>query len=405
MFENTQCVIVGAGFFGAVMAERIANDAEERVVILERRHHVGGNSASVIDPETRIEIHCHGSHIFHTSNESVWHYITQFTGFNNYRHKVLATHAGKVYPIPINLSTINRFYGRNFTSEEARMFLDGEIDRALRSGGCSGFEMAFLSKTGRPLYEAFIKGYTTKQWGEGIDKLPIAIAQRIPVRCNHDGSYFDDRWQGIPVNGYAALFDRLLQSERIDLYLGVDFFNVQRYIPKKCLIIYSGALDRFFGYKYGRLGWRSLKFSFETVANNNVQDTAVMNYPDIDVPYTRIHEFRHLHAERSYASRCSIICREYPMEYGTEDEPYYPIRSKEDIEKLSKYAAEPAENHIFGGRLGSYAYLNMDQVIEQALSLYERKVKPRLLSRRKPRLHGIFIKRGMDPGSHKLVAE
>lgn len=380
MFENTNCVVVGAGFFGAVMAERIANDAEERVVVLERRHHVGGNSASVVDPRSGIEIHSYGSHIFHTDKEHVWRYISKFTRLNDYRHKVLATHAGNVYPMPINLTTINLFYNRNFTPEKAKVFIDSEIDRDLGHGKRSDLEEAFLSKTGRPLYNAFIKGYTAKQWGGNLEKLPAAIARRVPVRFNYDDGYFDDRWQGIPVDGYASLFDRLLQNRRIDLQLGVDYFDIQKHIPKKCLVIYSGAIDRFFGYKYGHLGWRTLKFSFETVASENVQDVAVMNYPDADVPYTRIHEFRHLHAERNYDTRSSIICREYPADCQPGDEPYYPVRSIKDIEKLARYTAEPVKNHIFGGRLGSYAYLNMDQVIEQALLLYEKKVRPKLLS-------------------------
>ena len=369
-------LIVGAGLFGAVMAERIANDIKQDVVVVERRRHVGGNVYSEIDKRTGIEYHKYGSHIFHTSNQRVWDYINRLTHFNNYRHKVLTTYKGSVYPMPVNLETINKFYRKNFTPSQAKDFIRHQIaidtkDKAKPDN----FEDAAISKMGKSLYDAFIRGYATKQWGMNLQLLPLDVAERLPMRYNYKTDYFDDFWQGIPVNGYTEMIQRMLDSERITVKLGVDFFDIKSSIQENTFVIYSGPIDRFYNYKYGRLGWRTLRFEFEVVNVADFQGTAVMNYADVEVPFTRIHEFRHLHDERAYNTGATIICKEYPQHWSGTEEPYYPLNTPRDQELLRKYQMEENKQVIFGGRLGSYKYLDMDDVIEQALDIYETKVK------------------------------
>lgn len=382
MFRGVKNIIVGAGLFGGIIAERIANDSRENVIVLDRRKYVGGNSASKTDPETGIEYHLHGTHVFHTKNRLVKSYISKHSRFNTYKHRVLTMHAGVLYPYPINLSTICRFYGRNLTCDEAKALLFSEARDALKGRMPKGFEGNALSKIGKPLYDAFIRGYSSKQWGCDLTSLPASIAERISIRFDQSDDFYDDQWQGLPLNGYATLFKNLLASKRIKVHLGIDFFDVYDQFEKDCCIVYSGPIDRFFGYKHGRLTWRSLDFNFAVVDKRSVQDSSVINFADTNVPYTRAHEFRHLHPERSYGTESSLICYEYAKACSTADEPYYPVRGTDDLKKLDKYNTETSENVIFGGRLGTYEYLNMDQVIEQALLIYEKRVKP-LIFRRK----------------------
>lgn len=375
-FRGLKYLVVGSGFFGSVIAERIARDKNEKVLVIDKRPHIGGNSHSEIDNETGIECHTYGSHIFHASNEKVWRYINRFCTFNSYRHKVLTRYKSKIYQMPINLHTINAFYEKNLCPGEAENFMKSEIAReGIRNP--VNLEEKAISLIGRPLYEALIKGYTTKQWDTDPKKLPANIITRLPVRYNYKSDYFDDPWQGIPSEGYHAIFKKMLADPNIEVHLGTDFFDVRRLIPGTCKIIYTGPIDRFFDFKFGKLGWRTLTFEKSTYHLGDYQGTAVMNYAEVSAPYTRIHEFRHYHEERKYPDDKTIIFREYSKGSGKDDEPYYPINTDEDKMILERYQneCEKNKNVIFGGRLGMYKYLDMDQTIAQALETYEKRIK------------------------------
>lgn len=377
-FEGVKYIVVGAGFFGATVAERIAEDLGEPVAVVEKRGHIGGNCYTETDAETGIEFHKYGSHIFHTSHEKVWSYISRFSPFNDYQHKVLTEYQGRVYQMPINLSTINSFYGANMNPGEARAFLTSEREKEHIENPSNLEEMA-VSLVGRPLYEAFIKGYTTKQWEIDPKALPADIVTRLPVVYSYHSNYFSDPWQGLPLIGYTGIFQKMLTHNRITLHLGVDFFEMCDTLDDDCLVIYTGPVDRFFDYKYGRLSWRTSVFEKEVLEMGDYQGTAVMNYADLSVPYTRIHEFRHLHRERAYQDMKTLIFREYSKSHAGDADPYYPVNTVEDRERCKAYAQDSRllSNVIFGGRLGTYQYLNMDKVIAAALRVYEEKIKCR----------------------------
>jgi UDP-galactopyranose mutase len=368
-------LVVGSGFFGATVAERIAEELGERVAVIERRPHSGGNSFSEIDEETGIECHSYGSHIFHTMSEKVWTYINRFSRFNNYHHKVLTTYNDRVFQMPINLFTINAFYGKNLKPSEALALIEEEISRE-QIESPSNLEEKAISLIGRPLYEAFIKGYTAKQWGTDPRELPPHIITRLHLRFNYDTAYFDDPWQGMPMAGYHGIFKNMLMHRNIALYLSTDFFQIRKEIPETCLIIYSGPIDRFFDFKYGRLGWRTQDFEKEIISADDYQGTAVMNFADPSVPYTRIHEFKHFHKERQHQQGRTAILREYSRNFTEGSEPYYPVNAHQDRLIHAQYLAEAsrADNVLFGGRLGLYRYLNMDEVIKAALELFENKI-------------------------------
>ena len=374
--QNLKYLVVGAGFFGSVVAERIAADLGERVLVIDKRDHTGGNSYSEVDRDTGIECHCYGSHIFHTSNTKVWNYINKFCTFNSYRHKVLSNCRGKIYPMPINLETINAYYGKYLTPLEAQAFIKTEIDRAgiIKP---KNLEEKAISLVGKQLYEAFVKEYTIKQWGTDPRNLPDTIITRLPVRINYLTDYFNDPWQGIPLNGYHNIFEKMLYHPLIEVKLNCNFFDIRHYLPTSCCVIYTGPIDRFFDYKYGELGWRTLVFEKEICLTGDFQGTAVMNYADAAVPYTRIHEFKHYKIERFYPDGKSVIYREYSTGIGASLDPFYPVRASRDEVALSCYQqeADKKKNVFFGGRLGSYRYIDMDKAIAEALTLFEEKIK------------------------------
>lgn len=373
-FKNI--IVVGAGFFGSVIAERLANILGIQVSVIERRDHVGGNCYSAIHPETGIEYHVYGTHIFHTSNPVVWDYIRQFTDFNGYYHQVLTTYKNKVYQMPINLETINSFYNINLKPFEVNEFLATEVRKEPTFESPANFEEKAISLLGRPLYEAFIKGYTIKQWQKHPKELPASILSRLPFRSNYNESYFHDKWQGVPENGYTAIFDKMLSNENISVQLNTDFFDIRDSLPKDTIIIYSGPIDRFFNYKFGKLEWRTIEFVHEVVKVEDFQGTSVMNYAEESIPFTRIHEPRHLHLERDYADDQTLIIREFSrMDDGSE--PYYPINDAKNQQLLHKYhqEAEKQPNVIFAGRLGEYKYLDMHQTIDNALNLFEKRLQ------------------------------
>ncbi|MEV5570985.1 UDP-galactopyranose mutase [Spirillospora sp. NPDC052269] len=374
---NTDLVVAGSGFFGLTVAERCATDLGLRVLVVERRDHVGGNAYSEDDPETGIEVHRYGAHLFHTSNERVWDYAHRFTRFTDYRHRVYTTFKGRVYQMPINLGTICEFFGRAFSPDEARALVAAQ---AAEITAPANLEEKAISLIGRPLYEAFIRGYTAKQWQTDPRELPAEIITRLPVRYTFDNRYFADRYEGLPVDGYTAWLERMADHPNIEIRLETDFLDDLRddaagNVP----VVYTGPLDRYFGYAEGDLGWRTLDFETEVLPTGDFQGTPVMNYADEDVPYTRIHEFRHFHPERDrYPSDRTVIMREHSRSAGRGDEPYYPVNTPADRARLLAYRdlARAEDGVLFGGRLGTYKYLDMHMAIASALSLVDNKLRP-----------------------------
>ena len=371
--------IVGAGVWGSVIAERLSSVMKEQVVIIDRRNHICGNCYSSLDGDTGIECHRYGSHIFHTSIKNVWKYLNQFCEFTSYRHKVLAMYDGKIYAMPINLFTINTFYVKNLTPTEAEKFLADETARDHIPVPVNLEEKA-ISLIGRPLYNAFIKNYTRKQWERDPRELPADIITRLPVRLTYNMDYFNDSWQGVPKDGYYNLFKKMLSHPNITVRLNCDYDSIKSEIPSDATVIYTGMPDQLFDYKYGELEWRSLRFEWETVNVRDYQGTTVMNYADLDVTYTRIHEFKHYHPEREEPFNCNktVICREYPMTYQRGAEAYYPINDDRNNALYARYVEEAAKtpNLILGGRLGAYKYWDMDKAVADALHTFETKILP-----------------------------
>jgi UDP-galactopyranose mutase len=377
-------VVVGSGFFGATIARKVAVDLSLPVLVLERRDHIGGNAYSEVDGETGIEIHRYGSHLFHTSNQEVWDFLKKFTDFNNYRHRVFTRHASRVYTMPINLLTINNFFGVDLTPAQAREL----IERQAAAEGISdprNLEEKAISLIGRPLYEAFVRHYTAKQWEVEPRHLPVDIITRLPVRFNLNDFYFQDAYEGLPLIGYGELFRKMLSHQLIKVITRCDYFEVREELTRDAPIIYTGPIDRYFGYRFGELGWRTLDFEIERHDIDDFQGAAVVNYPDPDVKFTRIHEFKHLHPERRYR-RKTVIMREYSRFALKNDEPYYPIGRHEDKCRYDRYRKLTTlkKNIIFGGRLGTYRYLDMHQAIAAALRAYQTKVAPLLTGREVP---------------------
>eukprot|EP01037_Dinobryon_pediforme_P013346 gene13346-13460_t len=370
--KNYDILIVGAGFYGATLAERIASELGKKVLIIDRRSHIGGNAYSETEPTTGIEVHKYGAHLFHTPNETVWNYLHRFTAFSEYKHRVFTSYKDQAYSMPINLGTICQFFGRRFTPDEARAQI---AQQAAELGGKvpANLEEKAVSLIGRPLYEAFIRGYTAKQWQTDPKELPEGIITRLPVRYNFDNRYFNDRFEGLPVNGYTAIFEKMLDHPNITVQLDTDFFDLKPSLPAGLQVVYTGPIDRYFDYSEGELSWRTIDFEQEIVPTGDFQGTAVMNYADEQVPFTRILEFRHFNPERNYQTETSVIVREYSRTATRQDEPYYPIDTKADQEIYLKYKARAATeaNVHFGGRLGTYRYLDMHQAIAAALKSYE----------------------------------
>ena len=367
-------LVVGSGFFGLTVAECMAS-AGLNVVVIERREHIGGNSYSAVEPTTGIETHPYGSHLFHTSNERVWAYANRFSTFTDYVHHVYTTHHGEVFPMPINLGTVNQFFRSAMGPAEARALIASQAQEV--TGHPHNLDEKGISLVGRPLYDAFIRGYTAKQWQTDPRELPASIIARLPVRFTYDNRYFSDTHEGLPTDGYAAWLERMADHPRIEIRVGTDFFDPSHRWSKEATVgrlpvVYTGPIDRYFDYAEGHLSWRTLDFQTEVLDVGDFQGTSVMNYADTDVPFTRIHEFRHLHPEREhYPKDRTVITREYSRFAGADDEPYYPVNTPADRERLLAYrermTAEPRV--FFGGRLGSYKYLDMHMAIGQALNM------------------------------------
>ena len=353
-------IVAGAGIWGCTVARRLA-EAGRKVLVLESRPVVGGNVRC--EDRDGIEVHTYGSHIFHTHLPEVWKFVRRFTEFNGYQHKVLASYQGKTYFLPLGLTLIIKFFGTELKPSEVDDFMKDE-------------------KHSSAIFDAFFRGYTSKQWGKSPEEIDPSIIKRVPVRNNYDVNYFNDYNQGIPLDGYNSLFDRLLDHPNITVECNTVFELTRNSLPQTLPIYYSGPIDKLFGYKFGALPWRSLKFETETLDMVDYQGTTVMNYTAADVPYTRIHEFKHYHPERKdvMQSPKTIIMREYPQNWKLGDEPYYPINNPESAAILARYQAEVAAFNsstlnsntpklIVGGRLGGYKYYDMDQSIAAALAV------------------------------------
>lgn len=355
-------LVVGAGFAGSVAAERLARVFGKRILLVDRRDHVGGNAYDHLDA-SGVLVHKYGPHIFHTNSDEVLAYLSQFTEWRPYEHRVLAAVDDKLLPIPINLDTVNRLYGWSLTSEELEAYFEAiaEPRADIRTS-----EDVIVARVGRELYEKFFRNYTRKQWGLDPSQLDAAVTARVPVRTNQDDRYFTDRHQCMPLHGYTAMFERMLDHPNIDVELGVDFRDVQRRVNYRELI-YTGSIDEFFSRCFGRLPYRSLKFRFETHQTPRVLPAAVVNYPNTG-DYTRVTEYSQLTGQ---VHSCSTLSYEYPCDDG---DPYYPVPRPENASIYERYriAATTMPDVHFTGRLATYRYYNMDQVVAQSLALCTR---------------------------------
>jgi UDP-galactopyranose mutase len=360
--HGPRLVVVGAGFSGAVLARELA-EAGHKVEVFDQRDHVAGNCHTARDDATGVNVHVYGPHIFHTDDEEVWGYIRRFGEMGPYVNRVKAFAGGTLYSFPVNLYTINQFFGRTFTPDEARDYVSTCADRSI--GEPVTFEEQALKMVGRELYEAFFKGYTVKQWGRPPTEIPASVLRRLPLRFTYDDNYYAHRHQGIPVDGYTAIVGRILDHPNISLSLGQ---SVPPFEPgSREHVFWTGPLDAWFGHAHGRLAYRTL--DFERIEDDgDFQGNAVINYCDLETPYTRISEHKHFAPWESHAR--TIVYREYARECVNCDIPYYPIRLAHDKALLSRYIALAREsrNVSFLGRLGTYRYLDMDVTIREALN-------------------------------------
>jgi UDP-galactopyranose mutase len=362
-------LIVGAGFAGSVLAERLANELGQRVLIVDKRPHIGGNAYDRYD-DAGVLIHPYGPHIFHTNSEDIFDYLSRFTEWRPYQHRVLASVDGQLVPLPINLDTINKLYGLNLTSFEVEKFFESVAEKV---ESVKTSEDVVVSKVGRELYNKFFRGYTRKQWGLDPSELDASVTARVPTRTNRDDRYFADKFQAMPLHGYTRMFERMLAHPNIKVMLNTDYREIVDVIPWRHMV-YSGPVDAFFDYRFGKLPYRSLEFKHVTVPQEQFQPVGTVNYPN-EYGYTRISEFKHITGQQ-HAS--TSVVYEFPRAEG---DPYYPVPRPENAELYRKYEALADEqpNVTFVGRLATYKYYNMDQVVGQALAAF-RKLQQRHLA-------------------------
>ncbi len=355
-------VIAGAGFAGSVLAERLASQAHKKVLIIDKRNHIGGNTYDYYD-EHGILVHKYGPHIFHTNSPDVFDYLGKFTKWRPYEHRVLASVDGQLVPIPINQNTINCLYGLSLNSDEVAEFFNAKAEK---KSLIKTSEDVVVNSVGRELYDKFFKHYTQKQWGCDPSELDASVTARVPTRTNKDNRYFTDTYQAMPSHGYTKLFENMLAHPNIKVMLNTDYKEIADIIPHKTLI-YTGPIDSYFDYCYGTLPYRSINFVFETLDTEFIQPTGTVNYPNSQA-YTRITEFKYLTGQKH--NKTSVVY-EYPTACG---DPYYPIPRAENniIYKKYKTLAETLSNVYFTGRLGTYKYYNMDQVVAQSLTLFKK---------------------------------
>jgi UDP-galactopyranose mutase len=379
-------LIVGAGFAGSVLAERLARKADKKVLIVDRRGHIGGNAYDCYD-DSGLLIHKYGPHIFHTNSAGVFDYLSQFTAWRPYQHRVLASVDGQLVPMPINLDTINRLYGTHMNAFEVDQFFTSvaEPREAIRTS-----EDVVVSKVGRELYEKFFRNYTRKQWGIDPSELDASVTSRVPVRSNRDDRYFTDKYQAMPLHGYTRMFEHMLSHPNIKIMLNTDYREITDVIPY-AEMIYTGPIDEYFGYCYGKLPYRSLEFKFETVDIETYQPAPVVNFPN-EYAYTRVTEFKYLTGQEH--PKTSLVY-EYPRADG---DPYYPVPRPENAELYKKYKAiaDATRGVHFVGRLATYKYYNMDQVVGQALATFDRIMEDRVIGRLRPALADAAIEPARD---------
>lgn len=357
-------LIVGAGLFGAVFAHEM-KEKGKRCLVVEKRNHIGGN----IYTETveGIEVHRYGAHIFHTSDRNAWEYVNQFAEFNNYINSPVAFYKGEVYNLPFNMNTFSKMWGVR-TPQEAMDRLEEEREKT-KTLQPKNLEEQAINLVGQEIYQKLVKGYTEKQWGRACTELPAFIIKRLPVRFTYDNNYFSDRWQGIPIGGYTKIIENLLAG--IEVRMGVDYLkNRDVFAGNFNRLLFTGPIDAYYNYEYGALEYRSLRFETEILDMENYQGNAVVNYTEREIPYTRIIEHKHFEFGKQPVT---VITREYPAAWNKEAEPYYTINDDKNMNLYKKYAAraEQEGNVIFGGRLGSYAYYDMDKVIAKSLEFVQ----------------------------------
>jgi UDP-galactopyranose mutase len=355
-------LVVGAGLAGSVLAERLASQSDKKVLLIDKRNHIGGNTYDFYD-HAGILVHKYGPHIFHTNSKEVFEYLGQFTEWRSYQHRVLASVDGMLVPIPINMNTINALYGVQLNASEMEDFLKARSvpkDRIVTS------EDAVMSRVGKELYEKFFKGYTRKQWGLDPSELDASVAGRIPTRSNKDDRYFSDTYQAMPAFGYTRMFEQMLNHPNIKIMLNTDFKEIRNLVPYR-KIIFTGPIDLYFDYCFGKLPYRSIDFKFQTLDSERFQSTGTINYPNEHL-YTRITEFKYLTGQKHH--KTSIVF-EYPKADG---DPYYPIPRPENALLYDQYHALAKEecDTYFTGRLATYKYYNMDQVVAQSLTLFKK---------------------------------
>ena len=353
-------LIVGAGLYGSIFACEM-NKKGKKCLVIDKRNHIGGNI--YCENIEGINVHKYGAHIFHTSNKEVWEYINQFCEFNNYINSPIANYKGEIYNLPFNMNTFNKLWGV-VTPKEAKAKIE-EQKKEFSIAEPKNLEEQAISLIGKDIYEKLIKGYTEKQWGRKATELPAFIIKRLPVRFTYDNNYFNDRYQGIPIGGYTKIIEKMLEG--IEIKLNTNFFDNRKYfenIAEK--IVFTGMIDEFYNYKFGKLEYRSLRFETETLNEENYQGNAVVNYTERETPYTRIIEHKHFEFGKQEKT---VITKEYPSEWKEGDEPYYPVNDEKNNKLYEKYRelAEKEKNVIFGGRLGEYKYYDMDKIIEKVL--------------------------------------
>lgn len=361
-------LIVGAGFSGAVIAEQLSQNKNNRILLVDQREHIGGNCYTTRHAETEVMIHKYGPHIFHTKSKDIWNYVCQFCEMMPFTNRVKSISNGKVYSLPINLHTINQFFGKVFSPAQAKSFLQELGNTSIVEP--KNFEEQALKFIGRELYEAFFYGYTKKQWGCEPALLPASVLKRLPVRFDYNDNYYTDPYQGIPKNGYTEIFNRMLKADNIEVRLNCKFDNSWN-LDEFDHLFYTGTIDAFFSYKYGELSYRTVYFE-QGISQGDYQGNAVINYADEGTPYTRIHEHKHFAPWEMHDK--TVYFKEYSKETTNADIPYYPKRLDDDLKRLEKYENEASKlkKVSFVGRLATYRYLDMEQVIREALEVVKK---------------------------------
>jgi UDP-galactopyranose mutase len=371
--DKADVIVVGAGLFGSTVVDRIKHTGLN-ILVLESRPHVGGNCHDY-QHYSGINVHSFGPHIFHTSNQQVWDYVRGLSEFNSYAHQCRSSHEGRLYSMPINLDTINRFFGRDMTPSEAEQWM---AQQRVDIPEPANFTEQIVSQIGWPLYRAFFEGYTRKQWGREPEEIPATVGKRLPVRFSYSSRYYRDTWEGIPMGGYRSWFSQQLAGENVRVCMLTDWFELRNRVGDKP-VIYTGPIDRFFDYAEGDLAWRTLDFEFEELEQRDFQGVTQVNYPGDKVPWTRIIEYKHFHPEAPEVDT-TVISREFSRTASRQDQPYYPVKTVQDMSCFRRYQerAKSLPNVIMGGRLAEYQYYDMHQVMASAFTKVDREIMPLL---------------------------